>query len=128
MLRSLQSVSAVLSKHEADLKDLQVNVAALQQHVDALLSALDDEFDIPRLCAAAKNVLGQCLRWPCWRRNFKKWSVVVVTIRLRSELQAKLDVERSMKCGVRMRAIWCVRAGLSPAHIPQRPIAEFLSQ
>ena len=54
VLRSLQSVSAVLSKHEADLKDLQVNVAALQQHVDALLSALDDEFDIPRLRGAAK--------------------------------------------------------------------------
>ena len=48
--------------------------------------------------------------------------------RLRCELQAGLDVERSMKCGVRMRAIWCVRVGLSPAHIPQRPIAEFLSE
>ena len=127
-VRALGSLQLILHTESAAITTAGVDVSFLEVQLAAMLGALDQEFDLPDISRARGSAAGQFFEEELRQELVRVKDQLRYHKKRRVGEQDKLKVETSTKVGSRMRAIWCVRASLSPPHVPVRTMAEFLSQ
>ena len=128
VLRSLDVLAHRLTSEAQALSSHHIDGGVILHHIAELSQVIDQQFDAPSLQQRSRSSATSQSASDVQAELARLQNTLKYQRKARTKLQEKLDAEKTTKVGGRMRAIWLVRAGLSPPGVLQRTMADFLSQ